>query len=241
MPISSAASPRKGRTPSTAARPRRGSSPGSATAQLAGLDDARRPRRLPAGQARAALPRLPASTLICVPPPPSSGVAVLQLLAILERTDIAARGPADPQAWFLFAEASRLMYADRDRYVGDPAFVAVPVAGLLDPAYVAGRAPPDRRAAPARRRRRARPPGAASSRADATRSRPAPSHFVDRRRRRQCRLDDDHGRIDLRLGPDGRRLLPQQPDDRLRLPAARRATAARRPTRSRRANGRARR
>ena len=40
------------------------------------------------------------------------------------RTDIAARGPNDPQAWFLFAEASRLMYADRDRYVGDPAFVA---------------------------------------------------------------------------------------------------------------------
>ncbi len=47
--------------------------------------------------------------LVCVPPPPSSGVAVLQLLAILERTDVAARGPADPQAWYLFVEASRLM------------------------------------------------------------------------------------------------------------------------------------
>ena len=32
------------------------------------------------------------------------------------------------------------MYADRDRYVGDPAFVKVPVAGLIDPAYVAARA-----------------------------------------------------------------------------------------------------
>jgi len=75
-----------------------------------------------------------------VPPPPSSGVGLLQLLAILERTDIALRNPADPQAWLLFAEASRIMYADRDRYVGDPAFVAVPVEGMLDPAYVASRA-----------------------------------------------------------------------------------------------------
>lgn len=78
--------------------------------------------------------------LVCVPPPPSSGVALLQLLELLERTDIAEREPGDPQAWFLFAEASRLMYADRDRYVADPAFVQVPVAGLLDPAYVAARA-----------------------------------------------------------------------------------------------------
>lgn len=78
--------------------------------------------------------------LVCVPPPPSSGVALLQLLDMLERTDIAERGPGDPQAWLLFAEASRLMYADRDLYVADPAFVQVPVAGLLDPAYVAQRA-----------------------------------------------------------------------------------------------------
>lgn len=78
--------------------------------------------------------------IVCVPPPPSSGVAVLQLLGMLEHTDIAARGPADPQAWFLFAEASRLMYADRDAYVGDPDFVPVPVAGLLEPGYVAARA-----------------------------------------------------------------------------------------------------
>ena len=77
---------------------------------------------------------------VCVPPPPSSGVGLLQLLGLLQRTDIAARGPGDPQAWFLFAEASRLMYADRDRYVGDPAFVSVPVAGMLDPVYVASRA-----------------------------------------------------------------------------------------------------
>jgi len=78
--------------------------------------------------------------VVCVPPPPSSGVALLQLLAILDRTDIALRGPGDAQAWFLFAEASRIMYADRDQYVADPAFVEVPVQGLLDPGYVARRA-----------------------------------------------------------------------------------------------------
>ena len=78
--------------------------------------------------------------VVCVPPPPSSGVSLLQMLAILEQTDIAERGPGDPQAWYLFAEASRLMYADRDRYVADPKFVDVPVEGLLDPQYVAARA-----------------------------------------------------------------------------------------------------
>ena len=77
---------------------------------------------------------------VCGPPPPASGVGTLELLGLLARTDIDKRGPNDPQAWFLFAEASRLMYADRDRYVGDPAFVDVPVEGLLDPAYLADRA-----------------------------------------------------------------------------------------------------
>lgn len=75
--------------------------------------------------------------LVCVPPPPSSGVGLLQLLAILERTDIAQRGPNDPQAWFLFGEASRIMFADRDHFVGDG---PVPVGGLLDPVYVKTRA-----------------------------------------------------------------------------------------------------
>ena len=114
--------------------------------------------------------------IVCVPPPPSSGVSLLQLLAILEHTDIAERGPGDPQAWYLFAEASRLMYADRDRYVADPEFVEVPVEGLLDPSYVAARAgligeragPPP---APGE------PPGARRGR-DATVEPAGTSHFV---------------------------------------------------------------
>lgn len=117
--------------------------------------------------------------LVCVPPPPSSGVGLLQLFALLERTDIAERGPADPQAWFLFAEASRLMYADRDLYVGDPAFVSVPVAGLLDPAYVerrarligarAGQAP-----------RAGSPPGAPAAARDSTLEPAGTTHFIVR-------------------------------------------------------------
>jgi gamma-glutamyltranspeptidase/glutathione hydrolase len=77
---------------------------------------------------------------LCAPPPPSSGVGLVQLMMILDRTDIAKRGPDDPQAWYLFAEASRLMYADRDAFIGDPAFVKIPVAGLIDAGYVADRA-----------------------------------------------------------------------------------------------------
>jgi gamma-glutamyltranspeptidase / glutathione hydrolase len=71
---------------------------------------------------------------VCTPPPPAGGVSLLELLGMLEKTDIATRGPNDPQSWFLFAQASRLAYADRDRYVADPHYVAVPVERLLDPA-----------------------------------------------------------------------------------------------------------
>ncbi len=115
--------------------------------------------------------------VICVPPPPSSGVGLLQLLAMLERTDIATRGPNDPQAWYLFAEASRLMYADRDHYVGDPAFVTVPVAGLLDPAYVASRAAliGERAGAPPLP---GTPPGAAVAARDATLEPAGTTHFI---------------------------------------------------------------
>jgi gamma-glutamyltranspeptidase/glutathione hydrolase len=78
--------------------------------------------------------------VVCVPPPPSSGVVLLQALAILERREIGRLKPDDPEAWFLFAEASRLMYADRDRYVADPVYVEVPVEGMLDPEYIGRRA-----------------------------------------------------------------------------------------------------
>ncbi|MGH7028738.1 gamma-glutamyltransferase, partial [Brevundimonas sp.] len=78
--------------------------------------------------------------VVCVPPPPSSGASILQLLAMGEHTPDLDKGALSPEAWAAFAQLQRLMYADRERYFGDPAFVSVPVAGLLDPAYVAERA-----------------------------------------------------------------------------------------------------
>ncbi len=72
-------------------------------------------------------------------PPSSGGIAVLMILKQLERFDMAGLGKDSPQAWHLFAESSRLAYADRDRYLGDPDHVSVPVDGLLDPAYLASR------------------------------------------------------------------------------------------------------
>jgi gamma-glutamyltranspeptidase/glutathione hydrolase len=114
---------------------------------------------------------------VCVPPPPSSGVALLQALEILDHTDIAARGPSDPKAWLEFIEASRLMYADRDRYIGDPDFVSVPVEGLLDPGYVASRAALiGDRAGPTPAA--GLPPGVRPRGADATHEPGGTSHFV---------------------------------------------------------------
>lgn len=77
--------------------------------------------------------------IVCVPGAPSGGPAVLEGLGILGHTAI-DKHRNDVEGWYLFSQASRLMYADRDRYIGDPDFVSVPVEGLLDPAYVAERA-----------------------------------------------------------------------------------------------------
>ncbi len=114
--------------------------------------------------------------VICVPPPPSSGVAVLQLLAMAEQTPDITLGPDSAEAWTAFAQLQRLMYADRDRYVADPGFVRVPVQGLLDPGYTASRAalaPGLAGAAEA-----GTPPGGVIAGPDATNEPAGTSHFV---------------------------------------------------------------
>lgn len=72
-------------------------------------------------------------------PPSSGGAAVLMILTQLERFDLGTLGKDSPTAWHLFAESSRLAYADRDLYLGDPDFVQVPLKGLLDRRYIASR------------------------------------------------------------------------------------------------------
>jgi gamma-glutamyltranspeptidase/glutathione hydrolase len=114
--------------------------------------------------------------IVCVPPAPSGGPGVLMALGIFGNTEIAKDGPNNERSWFIFAEGQRLMYADRDKYVGDPAFVSVPTAGLLDPAYLKGRAALiGEKAVP---RLPGNPPGAPVRGPDATREPGGTSHFV---------------------------------------------------------------
>ncbi|WP_165307233.1 gamma-glutamyltransferase [Agromyces binzhouensis] len=76
-------------------------------------------------------------------PPSSGGLAVGQILGILENFDVSSAGAGDPlddEVVHLFTQAGRLAFADRNLYVGDPDFVTVPAAGMLDEAYLASRA-----------------------------------------------------------------------------------------------------
>lgn len=77
---------------------------------------------------------------VCVPPPPSGGLVVLQILALLEHTPLPQLAPASAEATLLLADAGRLAFADRNRWLADPADLPVPVAGLLESAYVTARA-----------------------------------------------------------------------------------------------------
>ncbi|MEL7464632.1 MAG: gamma-glutamyltransferase [Pseudomonadota bacterium] len=118
---------------------------------------------------------------VCGMGPPSSGaLTVGQILMMLERFDLGDRPNAE--AWRLYAEASRLAYADRGLYMADADFVAMP-EGLVNFAYMAARAAlidPDRAGAaepgePPWREGALRAP-------DTDRERPGTSHFVIRDR-----------------------------------------------------------
>lgn len=74
-------------------------------------------------------------TVITAPPSSSGGIALLEMMGILEGTNYDTAGSGSAASIHYQAEAMRLAYADRNEYVGDPAFVKVPIAGLLDPAY----------------------------------------------------------------------------------------------------------
>ena len=72
-------------------------------------------------------------------PSSSGGTTVFETLKQLERFNLSALGPDSPTSWHLIAESMRLAYADRDQYLGDADYVPVPVAGLMDPTYLATR------------------------------------------------------------------------------------------------------
>ncbi|MEK9209812.1 gamma-glutamyltransferase [Sphingomonas sp. 2378] len=108
---------------------------------------ARNPSKMTTGDlaSYAAKPRPPLCATyrgyrICSMAPSSGGGStMLSILKLLERFDMGKLGKDSPVAWHLFAEASRLAYADRDMYLGDPDYVRVPLKGLFDPAYIASR------------------------------------------------------------------------------------------------------
>ena len=90
--------------------------------------------------------------VVSMPPPSSGGVALLQLLNLLERYEPARLGHGSAAHVHLVAELEKRVFADRTEYLGDPDFVAVPVESLVSKSYAATRAAgisPDRRTPPA--------------------------------------------------------------------------------------------
>lgn len=78
---------------------------------------------------------------VCTMGPPSAGgIAIHQMLYFLGRHNLARLSPDSVEAAHLIAEASRLAHADKNLYVADPAFVPVPIKGLLDETYLQSRA-----------------------------------------------------------------------------------------------------
>src|SRR5262249_37665512 len=67
--------------------------------------------------------------------PPTQGLAVLQMLNILEGYDLKRMGANSADWWHVFLEAKKLAYADRARHYTDPAFAKVNIAGLIAKSY----------------------------------------------------------------------------------------------------------
>jgi gamma-glutamyltranspeptidase/glutathione hydrolase len=77
---------------------------------------------------------------VCGMGPPSSGaLTVGQILGMVEPFDLAALGPEDPESWRIIGDATRLAFADRERYIADSDFVSIP-KGLFNADYLKARA-----------------------------------------------------------------------------------------------------
>ena len=121
------------------------------------------------------------NTLVCGLPPPAGGSTLGEILGLLAHFEVEHIKPLALDAVHLFAEASKLAYADRDAYIADPETTPVPAAGLADPLYLLVRAQlidrdralpvPVRAGNPPWRDSRDYPPGAAYEF-------PSTSHFV---------------------------------------------------------------
>ncbi|MDA7416495.1 gamma-glutamyltransferase [Xenophilus arseniciresistens] len=75
--------------------------------------------------------------IVTMPPPSSGGPHLVQILNMLEGWPVAQWGSGSAQYIHHLAEASKLAYADRSEYLGDPDFVKVPQKGLTSKRYAA--------------------------------------------------------------------------------------------------------
>jgi gamma-glutamyltranspeptidase/glutathione hydrolase len=76
--------------------------------------------------------------VISAPPPSSGGIALMEILNILEGYDLAKFGNRSAEAIHLTTEAFRRAFYDRAEFLGDPDFAKIPVAQLIDKRYAAG-------------------------------------------------------------------------------------------------------
>ena len=77
---------------------------------------------------------------IATTPPPGSGLSMLQVLHVMEHFDVGALRHGSAEHVRLLAEAMKRMTNDKDTYMGDPAYVDVPVERLVSKTYAAERA-----------------------------------------------------------------------------------------------------
>ena len=116
---------------------------------------------------------------VCGMGPPSSGATtILQMLGMIERFDMKRLGANNPTAWHVIGEAMQLAYADREKYLGDADFVAVPVAGLIDRRYLKSRSALISPATALAKYEAGTPPGATPRTAGLSSEVPATTHFV---------------------------------------------------------------
>ncbi|OAM87459.1 hypothetical protein AW736_23130 [Termitidicoccus mucosus] len=77
--------------------------------------------------------------ILTMPPPSSGGIALTQMLGMIEPHDVRALGHNSAAKYHLFAEVMKRAFRDRAEYLGDPDYVKIPVEKLLDPAYIRNR------------------------------------------------------------------------------------------------------
>lgn len=117
-------------------------------------------------------------TICGMGPASAGGVTVLEVLGMVERFPLAKWGKDDPRSWHVIGEAMQLAYADREKYLGDRDFVEVPIAGMIDPAYLKRRSALIRESSALKSYAAGSPAGAPTRTAALPQPEEGTSHFV---------------------------------------------------------------